>query len=830
MILGGDMMAGKSRIGNLVWGAFHKLWLLPLLALIFATLTAHPTSAQTATPAQNAGQVISALANVSGLSDLTLSDVQTDQNTNTTTASLTVKGVQSTVIGFTIGGNPSAAIIPQKFDLNTFVPLPSGTPFDSVSFSAMAFVIVGQGNGASGVATSALPSALSTVLSGAGDTLDLKAGVNMYGSATVSGGDIGGLLNAAGAASANLPINTVLPGNLFAYDANASTDDAKAASAQILAQVLDNLQFQAPLPSLDLTALPGIKTFKDGVLGIKTSKNAQGIRAYDVAISGELAVTLKAADVPFAVQLQLDKSSSGNSDLAVSGTSKSTLKISLFRSFEIKEMSFAGKRQQNKWDVTVNGKSSINNKDIDVALHVAAGQNAEAPVILDIAIPTSLTVADIVPSLNMPGFSDVALENLIVRDSVVDARIKIRNAEADIVYFRTSPTAKAQIAVMPTTFSLANFIPPLAGTALDGASFDSMAVIWVPNGEAKTAVQVSGLEKSVAAKLTAAGTSLDFKEGLNLFGSVEFPSSGEIGSLLSEVGMSSLKLPIRGSIDPAVFRAGGGAQVKNAVLDNLDLTLPLPALKPPGMPNFIKFADKGLLHFDGSNSNGTRSFRFRVEDGITLSVAGKQATFAGVFALEKTGQQTDVTLAATTKDTLSFPGFTSFETKTLSLNAAKKDNTWDVNLAATAELNAKEIDLNAALSTGGAGGGAAYDVVIDTKLALSDFIGGGFNAPGLSEIELEKLEITKAWAETRIKVRGEEANIAFYRSAPGAKMQIAVMPDAFTLGTFIPPLAETPLDSGNFSNMAFVWVPKGEASATIPSSVPADVDKVLTAA
>ncbi|MBT5242708.1 MAG: DUF3421 domain-containing protein [Rhodospirillaceae bacterium] len=821
------MRLGKSRIGEWLGINPRKLCLFVVLALILEPFTSIPASAQSTT--QNAGQAIPALANVPGLGTLSVSDVNTDQNSGTTTASLTVKGVESTAIGFSVGNNPAAAIIPQQFDLKTFVPLPTGTPLDQVSFDSIAFIFIGQGNGASGVSKSNLPQALSASLSGVGDTLDLKAGINLYGTGSVSGGAIGELLSAAGASSSNLPFNTALPANLFAYDAGATTDDAQAASAKILAQVLDNLQLQAPIPSVDLKSMPGSKSFKDGVLGIKTSKNAQGTYLYDVAMTGELTADLKGADAVFNVQLDLDQGTAATRELVITGTSKSTIKISLFRPFDIKDMAIAAKGRQDKWDVTINGKSSINNKDIDVALHVAAGQTGTTQPVYDIAVSTQLTVADVAPELNMPGFSDVKLQNLVVRESLADARIKIREAEAAIVYYRTAPNAKAQIAVLPDTFTLANFIPTLSETPLESAKFESMAVIWVPQGEAKTGVQVSGLEKSVADKLKAAGTSLNFKAGLNLFGSVDFPSSSDIGSLLTQVGMSSLKLPIRGSIDPAVFRSGGGEQIKNAVLENLDLTMPLPALKPPGMPNFVKFADKGFLHFDGSNTNGTRNFRFQVKDGLSVSVAGKQATFDGSFLLEKTGQQSAISLAAITKDSLSFPGFTNFETKTLSLNAAKKDNAWDVSLAATAELNSKELDLTAALSTGGAGGGAAYDIIIDTKLTLADFVGGGFNAPGLSAIELEKLEITKDWAETRIKVRDEEANIAFYRTSSSGKMQIAVMPDAFTLATFIPPLAGTPLDSGVFSNMAFIWVPKGEASATAPTNIPADVDKVLTA-
>ena len=826
-------MVEETGIFSLLERAAHKIWAVSLLALILGVGVSHSSLAQSATdtPAaasQTAGQAVGALANVPGLKNLTVSNVQTDPNSNITTASVSLKGVPSTLIGFSVGNNPAAAIIPQQFELKTFVPVPSGTPFDSVSFSNMAFIVVGQGGGASGVQTSGLPNALSAALSGAGDKIDLKPGINLFGGGSVSGGAIGDLLTATGAATVNLPLNTVLPSDLFAYDANASGDDAQAASENILSQVLDTLQFQSEVPSLDLKGLPGAKSFKDGVLGIKSSKNTQGDYIYDVIITGALDVSLKDSDAPFAVELKLDQVSPTQSELTITGSAQKDIKISLFRPFDIKQMAITAKRQQTKWDVTVNGKSKINNKDIDVAVHIAAGQSASAQPIYDIAIPTPLQVSDIIPALNMPGFSDVALENLIVRNNTADARIKIRNAQADIVYYRTAPNAKAQIAVLPDSFALPNFIPPLVGTPLDGATFDNMAVIWVPQGEAKTGVAVSGLEPTVAQKLSAAGASLDFKEGLNLFGSADFPSSGEIGSLLTQVGMSDLKLPIRGTIDPAVFRSGGG-QVTNAVLDNLDLNLPLPALKPAGMPGFVTFAGNGFLHFDGSNTNGTRSFRFQVKDGLSFSVAGKKATFDGSFMLRKTGQQSAITLTGNTKDTLSFPGFTNFESKTLSLNATKKGNVWGLNLAATADLNSKELDLTAALSTGGSGGGAAYDVVIDTQLTLADFIGGGFNAPGLSEIELEKLEITKAWAETRIKVRSEEANIAFYRSTPSAKMQIAVMPDAFTLATFIPPLAGTPLDSGAFSNMAFIWVPQGEASATAPTGVPADVDKVLKA-
>jgi hypothetical protein len=79
-----------------------------------------------------------------------------------------------------------------------------------------------------------------------------------------------------------------------------------------------------------------------------------------------------------------------------------------------------------------------------------------------------------------------------------------------------------------------------------------------------TKLEQSGLDATTAALIKKTSTNPVLKNGMNVFGHVDFKDAQKLKSLLAEVGVTKLKLPLKGTISPKSL-SGQAASLKNAI-------------------------------------------------------------------------------------------------------------------------------------------------------------------------------------------------------------------------------------------------------------------------
>ncbi len=106
-----------------------------------------------------------------------------------------------------------------------------------------------------------------------------------------------------------------------------------------------------------------------------------------------------------------------------------------------------------------------------------------------------------------------------------------------------------------------------------------MNYIWAPRGGAESGMELSSLPSEIADAVKNVVERVDLKEGLNVIGRMNIERNSKIGKVLAAVGAYKDHLPLVGKLSPKLFKKGGGAGLKNEILDALDFKIPLPNAK-----------------------------------------------------------------------------------------------------------------------------------------------------------------------------------------------------------------------------------------------------------
>ena len=208
---------------------------------------------------------------------------------NSASAELNIKGEKVTLVVFKRTGVSKVllAIVPDDFKLSAFLPIPSGTPADGIKFKDMALVIVPKGAAKKGVSTSGLPQTVSKALSHAGQRVDFKAGLNLFGEADfTSSGAIKKVLSAVGHNQFTLPLGGSFSADVFKHD-------LKTASRNFKEELLVGLTLKLPLPQLHIPGMPNIVSVKNAHLAI-VGREIKGKRKIFAGVTGGLDVKVGA--------------------------------------------------------------------------------------------------------------------------------------------------------------------------------------------------------------------------------------------------------------------------------------------------------------------------------------------------------------------------------------------------------------------------------------------------------------------------------------------------------------------------------------------------------
>lgn len=731
--------------------------------------------------------------------------------TSATTASATmkIKNKEVTLVAFKRPGVPKVllAIVPQEFELSTFVPIPSGTPVDGVTFDNVALVYVPTGAGRSDVTVSGLPAALTKSFAGHGMKVDFKDGLNVFGKADFqSAGAIKKLLSAMGHNQFDVPLGGSFSPDILRYD-------LKTASQTLKEELLTGLHLNLPLPKKNIPGMPSAVTMESAHLAI-VGKEVKGKRKIFAGITGEIKVKLgnKSNSFGFGV-LTGDK-------VTLTATSKDTVTLPLFSSLALTNMSLTATKTSGKWSTAVTADSKLFNKVVDISVDIPASGTSTTTVL------TKMTLAEMIGDSSLPGLDKVELDSIEVQSKFIRVGMTLDGIGTSLDIFKISGSSKFHVSAAFDDFSATKLIPGSSKTPFKDATFKGLNLVYNPEKSAKT-VPLKDLGSDIAARLHAHKSPITLKPGVNLFGHLDVHPNGEVAKLLSHVGVSNLDLPLTGAIDPRAFGSGTkSTSLKNTILDSLDINLGIGAITLPGISK-VATVHKMDVAIKGINKGGKREVEIDASGTLDVKLNNKQTPFDFKVYLKPSGGKSYLELYAAEKPgrTIAIGMFTGY---TLSNVTFGMDNSqghwiWQINGGATiGSKNVNFVYINNPIY-------GRYINVYGGALTLADVIGSP-GLPGLDDVAFETLEIGQDGITAGMKVNGIASQLAVFKKSGSKKHFVSWVPTAKAGQTssiepakFIPGADKTPLKDVSLQSMAFVYNPETTAvtldKATLATSV-----------
>lgn len=425
-------------------------------------------------------------------------------------------------------------------------------------------------------------------------------------------------------------------------------------------------------------------------------------------------------------------------------------------------------------------------------------------------INTKLTIKDIVGDINLPGLKDVELDEIQISKTKWTLFAKIKGNHSILVLFKHNGSSKHFASIQIGKISPAEIIPDAHKTPLKDVEFDGLSFLYNPT-KTKVAANDPKLPGEVRNWLIKGGAGATIKPGMNVFGHMNVHPSGEMAKLLKGVGIKDLSLPLSGGFSTKVLEKNiSSAAIKNEILDNLDLKIPLPKMNLPGVSKVANIRSTQLA-IKGINKGGKRSIIVDVSGELDIKVGSKNIDFDFDVEMKGSAASRYVEIYAYEKPgkTIKIDFLSGFTLDNIFFEMDNSQGHWVSTINASAKLGSKNIKV-AYINNPKYG---RYMNVFG-KVTLADAIDNP-GLPGLDDVEFDTLEIGPNGLTAGMKVKGIALQLAVFKQsgsdkhfiswAPTAK---AGKPSSISPATFIPGAAKTPLKDVSFQDMAFVFSPR----------------------
>lgn len=209
-------------------------------------------------------------------------------------------------------------------------------------------------------------------------------------------------------------------------------------------------------------------------------------------------------------------------------------------------------------------------------------------------------------------------------------------------------------------WKLADALPSLDGSLLEEIAFPPTALAFgsidatIPSGDLPTpmrdffaSARFGGGSSGSGGSGSSGGSSgsgasglpdfdLDLKSGLSMLGSISFAGT-ELESPMEALGFSGASFPVVGTLPSSMIGlGGGGGSGGGSPLADLELSVELPKMSPPGTPEWFR---SGQLSFE---ITGQPSLGLRGE--LTVIVDGEELTFVVGAEFARSGAGVSVSL------------------------------------------------------------------------------------------------------------------------------------------------------------------------------------------
>lgn len=698
-----------------------------------------------------------------------------------------IKGMDAGIAAFKHNGRTLIAVAtPKPVHISNLVPQLGKTPLDDVSFNNMVYLWVPKGANVTGLKPSDLPPSIAEIAVKAGVPITTKDGINIVGQMGIAkNGELGQLLTMAGLYKSSLPLAGALSPAIF----------QKGNATQIKNEILDHLNFNISLPKINLPGLSSVVGVQNTTLAIK-GENVNGTRSLDVAVGGELDFSVTGTKLQLDYVVALHKQSGQPDSLALSAKQPKDkiITIKLLESFKISDLNFQLTKKNGKYAALLLGKSTFRGKPVSVGYG-----NVPKPGLWVSA--SNLTLKDLMgTSTGVSEIDNIEFSGFGMMPDRVNLSVQIRGQKFWGIVSKVPGQSKPFFIARSAEQKLspASFIPGAENTQLKDADFEQLSFLYNPTNKTGP---VSTFPESIRSFFS---NNLVVKPGLNIYGDLVVHPSGEMATLLKMAGITEVKLPLSGAFSPKVF-SKNMASVKNEILDNLDISVPLPKLNIPGVST-VADIQSATLAIKGKNVNGARSVDVAIVGELDFSVAGTKLPLNYEAVLHKqAGQPNSLALSAKQpKDkTVTIKLLETFKVSDLDFELTKKNGKYDALLLGKSTFRGKPV------SVGYSNAPKPKLWVSAQNLMLKDLVGSSIGVPEIDNIEFAGFAVLSDQFNMGVKVQGH----LFYGTvakAPGQSKPFFILRSGepkVSIADLIPGAEKTPLKDTDFQQVAFLYNP-----------------------
>ncbi|WP_374300615.1 tectonin domain-containing protein [Ferrovibrio sp.] len=329
--------------------------------------------------------------------------------------------------------------------------------------------------------------------------------------------------------------------------------------------------------SSDVMSMPG-----QTILQLASDSNGLALKA-----AANVQVMMAGQTLPVALAMQgrvRNKTVVGRIDGQVQGNATVS-----FAGLSVSGLTVAADNTGSGWALSFGGNASLNGKTLAATLAYAASQNGGSGE-FQARVTTGLTLADLVPALDkVPGLSTLTLQNVAFGGRQVSASLASKTHTYDLALHPDSSGAMVAV-IKADELNLAEAIPGAATSFLNNLDIVNPILLVEPGREARE-FSLAGLPAELVRALEQVGirNSMRLQPGLNVFATLD-PTKSAAAGTLAQIGLDK-PLPLKGAIDPRILAdllshaRGSQARVSGGSdLAKIDLSVPLPALNLPGMP------------------------------------------------------------------------------------------------------------------------------------------------------------------------------------------------------------------------------------------------------
>ena len=516
-----------------------------------------------------------------------------------------IKGLDTDVEVFKHNSKTYVAVSnPHALKISSLISQAKGTPLDAGTFQHMTYVWAPQGGAINNLKPTDLPTDAAHNTKQVVSNINLKPGLNVIGRMDIDqNSDIHKVLDAVGVKKDWLPLVGNLSPKLF----------QKGDTTTLKNEILDSLDIKLPLKVSGLH-LPSSVQIKSTNLEIKGIKDKADKRGVDMAVRGELDTKIHTETLKLGFEVVVDKTPGKPAEVRIDGKTKpgTKLTLSLVEKFTLTELDFDLRPVKGKWQSKVDAKTTLNGKPVDVTYALYAGREPS------LTFNTKMTIAELIGQKNLPGLDDVELDTVMTRPGMWFLHATIKGQPT---YFQIQKVgSKHLIAAYLYSLPLTELIPGSKNSPLKDVKFSNVVALYNPGKVAQA--WEAGLRYDAWAWVAQSNKNNPVVyPGLNIFGYMDIHPSGELANLLKEVGIKELKLPLNGRFNPKAF-AKNPAAIKNEILANLDMKVPLPAISIPGAPGGITFGQSNLI-VTAPESGGKRAVNVELKGEVTVKAMGK---------------------------------------------------------------------------------------------------------------------------------------------------------------------------------------------------------------